>query len=134
MPDDDQIREDARHHPAAIVLKEGGVPPFPASAHVEGLAEGDKASIAEAAWKQAFGSIAAFEQMCAEHARREIDLLTGKTPAELADERRAPAPLTADEEARRVELSATPNRSPAQEAERTALQARVVAAEGAAGV
>jgi len=115
------MSDDDKNESGAIALKEGEVPPFPAGAHVEGLAEGDKPGIAAAAWKQAFGSIVAFEQLCAEHARREIDLLTGKTGAEIANEKGALAedrddttllPLTAHEEARRVDLVALTVRTP----------------------
>ncbi len=76
---------DEKTESGAITLKEGEAPPFPASAHVEGMSDGDKTSVAAAAWKQAFGSLVAFERLCAEHVRGEIDLLTGKTAPELAD-------------------------------------------------
>ena len=57
-----------------ITVKAGEAPPFPASAVVEGMSEVDQTAVAKLAWAQANGSILAFEQLCAEHARGEIDL------------------------------------------------------------
>jgi hypothetical protein len=47
-----------------ITVKEGEAPPM----------EGVPGDIAKLAWAQSNGSIAAFEQLCGEHARGEIDL------------------------------------------------------------
>ena len=120
------MADDYTDRSGAIVLKEGEAPPFPASAHVEGLAEGDKTNIAAAAWKQAFGSILAFEQLCAEHARGEIDLIERRIHA---GERAAP--LNDVEEARRVQLAGMTGRTELEERDLAALQARVAAAGSA---
>lgn len=57
-----------------ITVKPGETPPYPAGAVMEGMSHGDQDQIAKLAWAQSNGSILAFEQLCAEHARGEIDL------------------------------------------------------------
>lgn len=58
----------------------GVINPNETPAVPEGLAdhlEGDHSALAEAAWKQARGSMVAFEQLLREHSRGELDLLGG---------------------------------------------------------
>jgi hypothetical protein len=58
------------------IVKPGDVPPFPPLAGGD-LSKSEQAKVADAAWARSGGSIQAFEQLCAEHVRGEIDLLGG---------------------------------------------------------
>lgn len=49
-------------------------PDFPSIAGQENIPDGDRQRIAEAAWRQSHGSIAAFQRLCVEHVRGDIDL------------------------------------------------------------
>src|SRR5580765_8026123 len=66
-------------------------PPYPFEA--DDIPEGDKTAISEAAWKQAHGSISAYELLIKEHNQGRIDLLAPPPTAEDAtregDDRRA---------------------------------------------
>lgn len=56
--------------------EKGEMPEFPNVAGARTIADGDKERIAEAAWGQANGNRLAFQQLCAEHVRGEIDLFS----------------------------------------------------------
>lgn len=70
------------------------MPDFPNVAGARFISGDDRKRISEAAWAQSNGSVRAFEQLCAEHARGEIDLfsdaptairLRGSSPAPGSD-------------------------------------------------
>lgn len=107
-------------------------PPFPQVAGHEKISESDKTSIAEAAWRQASGSVRAFGQLVAEHVRGEINLL-GENPSQIRVRGTSPAPGSDQYTATGGEVGDTPSAGPAPGTATPAVGAAVAGAGAPAG-